>query len=151
MAWNRQSGPGIKLWTYKKIMWWGHRIKPWTYQKGSCYQVRGSNPGRAKTSCMWGTWKHPQNALTSPTWNVSGGWCTTVRPTDDSKTNHKRTTDRPFERWQISPARYVPAEHIFFGNTSCTNLSKFLQVSSSYCKAPVENILQKYSSCTFTW
>ena len=38
----------------------------------------------------------------------------------------------------------------FLGTTSCTNLCRLLQVESAYCKTPVENILQKYSSCTFT-
>ena len=42
------------------------------------------------------------------------------------------------------------AEHIFLGNTSCTNLCRFLQIESAYCKTQMEKILQKYSSCTFT-
>ena len=43
-----------------------------------------------------------------------------------------------------------PAEPIFFGTTSCTDLHRLLQVKSAYCKIPVEDILKKYSSCTFT-
>ncbi len=35
-----------------------------------------------------------------------------------------------------------PVEHSFFGNTSCTNLCRFLQVDSAYSKTPVEHILQ---------
>ncbi len=60
-AWESNPGP---------TMLWDHRFEPWTYkkdrvarsgdrtldlQKGSCYKVRGLNPGPAKTSSVQGT------------------------------------------------------------------------------------------------
>ncbi len=104
-------------------------------------------------ACLRETQKHAQNMLMTSMWNCwlddrqqSNQW------TMDRLTKKQPTMDRPFEKWCISWKRYVPCRtYLFLGTTSCTNLCTLLQVKSAYCKMHVENIRQKYSSCTFAW
>ncbi len=88
--------------------------------------------------------KAHSDAQMSSTWNMSAGRQTMARPTK------KWAMDRPFENDASVKKDMFCAEHIFLGTTSCTNLCKLLPVESAYCKTSVENILQKYSSYTFT-
>ena len=84
------------------------------------------------------------DAQTISTWNVSGGGRTTARPTKNG-----RRPDYSKKNWCISPERYVPCKtYLVQGTTSCTKLRTFLHAESACCKMYVENILQKYSSCT---
>ena len=95
---------------------------------------------------FWSVWPFSIIQRICSTWNMSTGWRTTARPT-----KKKMTMDRPFQQWCISQKDMFLAEHIFLGTTSCTNLCRLPQVESGYSKTPVEHILQKYSSGTFTW
>ena len=102
---NMQSGLRIKPRTPKKIVLWGQGFKPRT----------------CKTSCAGGIWKHMQNTQVISIGSMSVGCQTMARLLDDVQANQKNRwwTDRPKNDASVQKDMF-PAEHIFFGNTSCT-------------------------------
>ncbi len=70
-----------------------------------------------------------------------------ARLMDDGQTDRK--TD---EKYASVKKDMFPAKHILFKvpHHVPIYLHRLLQVESAYCKTHVENILQNYSSCTFT-
>ncbi len=74
-----------------------------------------------------------------------------ARSTDDGQTNQKMDDGQTIQKIMRQSKKICSLENIsFLGTTSCTTLYRLLQVESAYGKTPVEHILQKYSSCTFT-
>ena len=145
---------GIEPWTHKKIMLQGRGCKPWTYQKDirscawSCIQ---SCIESRLLACVQRTQKMHRMCKQLP-----HGTC----PLDDGRRPARGMMARPSKKRTMQTVRKVMNQsrkicslqnRSFLGTSSCTNLCRLLKVDSAYCKTPVEYILQKYSSCTFTW
>ena len=70
-----------------------------------------------------------------------------ARLTDNGQTDQKTDDGQTIQKYDTSVEKDIlPAEHIFLGTTSCTNLGRLLQIELAHGKTSVEHILQKYSS-----
>ncbi len=134
----------------KKIVLQGQGIKPWTYKK-DCATASGD-----QTLAMQKHHAYKEHTIAHRLHEQAshGMYLMDDREQPDQQmiarqTKNRCQTDCLKDDASVQKDMFA-AGNIFFGNTSYTSLCRFLLVSSSYRKAPLENILHDYSSCTFT-